>query len=849
MATRQQQEQLIALTTAMFDAPPGADFLAEFESYLDQGLSIEQVAANLAATDAFNAQFSGMDNDDAKINMVLEGFGIGSESPAYQEAFNFFNESLAAGRNPGEVLLDAANFLSTTEDETFSTASATFKNKVETGITHSIELGLPSEDLAELKSVLSNVTSDPQSVTAAAQALNEKKQELEQGEVEEDEGTGGSGGGGSTGPTFTVTETAGDVTFSGTATGDISVSWAGTVNDSIATFSRGGVPATTKPDFSNTGKATKISVETGQTLAATAAQVSGVTVEGAGSVSVTALEDTLGADLSNINVSTFNVTVTGNTVLDAGANLNGAAVTIADGFDLTGTDAQIGDLTITDAGGNTTVTVTAIAADADLSNITLDGTGSALNATVTGTVALASAADLNGAAVELQANADLTGTDAQIGGLTITDAGDNTTVTVTAIAADADLSNITLDGTGSALNATVDTASTTSLNTGADLNNAAVSVEGNGTLDVTDVTTLNAASFNVAAGATLTLTTTQADALAGKITSSGTVVVEVQGGTTDLTGQNLTDADTIDLNGQNATLSIEQAGLTLSDSSATTALATRDIIIKGEFDATADYSAMAGLAVNSVTLNDDNNAATIDFADAQTLDADANTAFATDDAITVTSTDVTGTDDITTLDAAEIGGGSVTIDEVNGDNAYTLTAENYDIAFVNNGLSAAADDTITVTGVTETGAPTALAATAANDEFQFGAAFDAAVAITGFDAGVASGDVLNLSALGVNAIDGEQVLADGEIALISDVTPAASTNAADVAAWMNAPTGGGYTTASDDTISNVVAVANGDSSYSLYDVAGTADTTVGALTLIGTVNADEALVAGNFAIA
>lgn len=54
MATAEQKQQLVALTTMMFNAPPGATFLAEFEGYLDQGLSLEQVAINLSNTDAFN---------------------------------------------------------------------------------------------------------------------------------------------------------------------------------------------------------------------------------------------------------------------------------------------------------------------------------------------------------------------------------------------------------------------------------------------------------------------------------------------------------------------------------------------------------------------------------------------------------------------------------------------------------------------------------------------------------------------------------------------------------------------------------------------------------------------------
>ena len=184
MATPQQQKELIALTTMMFNAPPGAEYLAEYEGYLDQGLSIAQVAVNLAATDTFNSQFAGMNSDDAKINMVLEWFGIDTDSLAYQESFNFFTESLAAGRNPGEVLADAAEFLATTEDETFSEASATFRNKVETGVKHSIELGLPSGNLDVLKNAIVNVTSDTQSVAIATQALNDEATLNDGGEVE-----------------------------------------------------------------------------------------------------------------------------------------------------------------------------------------------------------------------------------------------------------------------------------------------------------------------------------------------------------------------------------------------------------------------------------------------------------------------------------------------------------------------------------------------------------------------------------------------------------------------------------------------------------------------------------------
>ena len=200
MATPEQQ-QIIALTTMMFNAPPGATFLAEFEGYLNQGLSLEQVAINLANTDTFNAQFEGMTTDKEKIDLILSAVGIDEQGEAYEEAFSFFQESLDNGIPPGLALQEAANFLSTTEDESFSQSSAMFRNKVETGVIHSVELGLSSENLEELKTAIANVTSDPQSVASAAQALNQ------QAEEEQEEGTGGSGGGGGGGvstPSFTL---------------------------------------------------------------------------------------------------------------------------------------------------------------------------------------------------------------------------------------------------------------------------------------------------------------------------------------------------------------------------------------------------------------------------------------------------------------------------------------------------------------------------------------------------------------------------------------------------------------------------------------------------------------------
>lgn len=81
-------------------------------------------------------------------------------------------------------------------------------------------------------------------------------------------------------PTFSVTNTAGVVTFGGTVTGNISL----TVDGTIATFSCGGVTASTKIDFS-TGFS-KITLASGQVLVGTTEQLTGLTIDGAGSLIV-----------------------------------------------------------------------------------------------------------------------------------------------------------------------------------------------------------------------------------------------------------------------------------------------------------------------------------------------------------------------------------------------------------------------------------------------------------------------------------------------------------------------------------------------------------------------------------
>lgn len=94
-------------------------------------------------------------------------------------------------------------------------------------------------------------------------------------------GSSGSGGGAPQTPaTFTATNTGGIITFGGTSTGDITISWAGDPGDSVATFTRASLTATA--DFSSTtvGRAASIDLSSADVLLTSAEDILGIDIDG-----------------------------------------------------------------------------------------------------------------------------------------------------------------------------------------------------------------------------------------------------------------------------------------------------------------------------------------------------------------------------------------------------------------------------------------------------------------------------------------------------------------------------------------------------------------------------------------
>jgi hypothetical protein len=144
---------------------------------------------------------------------------------------------------------------------------------------------------------------------------------------------------------FDVGDSANTIEFMGAATGDISVTWAGTAGASVATFSRANTNSPTTVDFSGGSKT--VDLKSGQTIVDTSADLNNVKITGAGKVTTTA---STGAQTLKVQTSAANELKTGDgdDTLEMG---NSVLLTAADVIDM---GAGTGDTIKVTADGDTT---------------------------------------------------------------------------------------------------------------------------------------------------------------------------------------------------------------------------------------------------------------------------------------------------------------------------------------------------------------------------------------------------------------------------------------------------------------------------------------------------------------
>jgi hypothetical protein len=294
-----------------------------------------------------------------------------------------------------------------------------------------------------------------------------------------------------------------------------------------------------------------------KTLNVDAAYITNVTATGSGTINITALNSTLNSVLTNVTISTINVSMNANTILNSSARLPGAAFTLNGLYKLTISDVNTLSTTCTVASGTTVEGNAAYLTGKTLNGVgivnvlALDATlGALLDNIITNTVNVSMSAN-----TVLLSSARLPGVASNLNGafkLTVSDSANishSVTVATTTVVEGtaAHLSDKTLNGSGTVnvldLNATL----------GALLNNITTNAV-NVTMSADTVLLASARLPGVASNlnGAFKLTVSDSSNISHNVTVSSNTVVE--GTAAHLSGKTLNGSGTVNVLALDATL-------------------------------------------------------------------------------------------------------------------------------------------------------------------------------------------------------------------------------------------------------------------------------------------------------
>ncbi|SFL84579.1 beta strand repeat-containing protein [Nitrosomonas communis] len=172
--SQQQKEDILALTVATFNAAPSAKIMQDLAKAVESGMTNQQLADILVATDEFKEGIlkGAVTNEEIAANL-LKNFGLtagntDAASPDAQ-AEAFFISRLESGASIGSVLLEAATYLLGTPAEAFKPTADLFQNKVTVADVYSRDG--KGETLDAMQNVLIGVTPTAPKTKAEAEAF------------------------------------------------------------------------------------------------------------------------------------------------------------------------------------------------------------------------------------------------------------------------------------------------------------------------------------------------------------------------------------------------------------------------------------------------------------------------------------------------------------------------------------------------------------------------------------------------------------------------------------------------------------------------------------------------------
>jgi len=358
--TTAERTNIVKLVVGMFNAAPGATYLAELTvAFEANGRSLSNLAKDLALTPAYKQLNPVFQTAAEFATAFLTPLGL----QANAVAVDFVTAKFNAGVSKGQIAYEAIVALDASTATEFAAAKAIVTNKANVAEYYSVTKGIAQTNVGTLQQVVSTVTDTAASVTAAKTAI--------------DTGTGNAAGN-----TFTLTTTID--ALQGTALDDTfvadnaAVSAADTINGGggVDTLKIYGLTAATVPVLTSVEKVYLNNVA--NAVGFNAAANSGITsveldaTAGAGNtVTVTTGQSVV---LSNLAAGiTTTTTIAGNTPAAVGLTLNGTAATAALTVDFTGT--ALATLNVTaQAASKANLTQTAGTA---LKTVNVDGASSA----------------------------------------------------------------------------------------------------------------------------------------------------------------------------------------------------------------------------------------------------------------------------------------------------------------------------------------------------------------------------------------------------------------------------------------------------------------------------------------
>ncbi len=162
--TTQERTNIIKLTVGLFNAAPGANYLAEFTSvYEAGGHSLAALASTLNSNGTFTNLYPNFLTGKEFATKFLSTLNLQNN----QEAMDYVVAKYNAGVPKTQIILDALVAIDATTSPAFAEAQALLVNKAAVAENYSVTLNASAESLDALQNAVANVTADPASVTAA----------------------------------------------------------------------------------------------------------------------------------------------------------------------------------------------------------------------------------------------------------------------------------------------------------------------------------------------------------------------------------------------------------------------------------------------------------------------------------------------------------------------------------------------------------------------------------------------------------------------------------------------------------------------------------------------------------